>query len=323
MSLLNDTHRLFIKEMAVHLDLDGENLAREVALYIDGVLQEEQTPHTAERILGIVTAKLKELEDDAEAERKKKNAKNLYDVFQPVAGTSKELEPQQQGGEAVDDVRAPPVEPRGSSRLRGGLGAATEAYRRRLGIAVGVANTMSLEDLEACLEASEKLTEAYVDLQAHLTGKAEAEGEGDAWQQDFAAWTADVGPVKGKLTAAIKVLQSRQRKHMYQAASRAVDRALSAANEAMGDDDPDEIEEVRQQLSARMREMEAAAAYLEEDPLLEDNGKLQEAEKSLRKLGKKKTVLLQKNDIGSSPALRMAPWRRQEPAGPVAPPATV
>jgi hypothetical protein len=69
MSLLNDTHRLFIKEMAVHLDLDGEKLIEEIALYIDGILQEEQTPYTAERVLSIVSAKLRELEDDAEAER--------------------------------------------------------------------------------------------------------------------------------------------------------------------------------------------------------------------------------------------------------------
>jgi hypothetical protein len=182
---------------------------------------------------------------------------------------------------------------------------------------------MNLEDLESCLEASEKLTEAYVDLQAHLTGKAEAEGAGNAWQQDFAAWKADVRPAKERLTAAIKLLQARQQKNMYQAASRAVDRALAAANEAMGDNDPDEIEEVRQQLTAKMREMEAAAAYLEEDPLLQDEEKLQEAEKSLRKLGKRKTVLLQQSDVGNSPVLRTAPWRRQEPAVPVAPPASV
>jgi hypothetical protein len=169
---------------------------------------------------------------------------------------------------------------------------------------------MGLEDLERCLEASEKLTEAYIDLQAHLTGKAEAEGAGNAWQQDFAAWTADVGPAKERLTAAITKLQVRQRKSMYQADKRAVDRALAATNEAMGDD-PEEIEEARQQLSAKMREMEEAAAHLEEDPLLEDGEKMQEAEKSLRKLGKKKTALLQKSDIGNSPVLRTAPWQRQ------------
>jgi hypothetical protein len=39
MSLLNDTNRLFIKEMALHLDLDGENLVKEVAIYIDDILQ--------------------------------------------------------------------------------------------------------------------------------------------------------------------------------------------------------------------------------------------------------------------------------------------
>jgi galactokinase len=103
------------------------------------------------------------------------------------------------------------------------------------------------------------------------------------------------------LTAAIKLLQAKQRKNMYQAASRAVDRALAAANDALGDDDPDEIEEVRQQLSAKLREMEAAAAYLDGDPLLQDGEKLQEAEKSLRKLGKKKTTLLHQNDVGNSP----------------------
>jgi uncharacterized protein YicC (UPF0701 family) len=64
------------------------------------------------------------------------------------------------------------------------------------------------------------------------------------------------------LTAAIKLLQAKQRKYMYQAASRAVDRALAAANDALGDSDPDEIEELRQQLSAKLREMEAAAAYV-------------------------------------------------------------
>jgi hypothetical protein len=58
---------------------------------------------------------------------------------------------------------------------------------------------------------------------------------------------------------------------------------------------------VRQQLSAKLREMEAAAAYLDGDPLLQDGEKLQEAEKSLRKLGKKKTTLLHQNDVGNSP----------------------
>jgi hypothetical protein len=56
MSLLNDTHRQFIKEMAVHLGLDGENLVHEVALYIDGVLHEEQPPNTAEKVLSFCKA---------------------------------------------------------------------------------------------------------------------------------------------------------------------------------------------------------------------------------------------------------------------------
>jgi hypothetical protein len=195
-----------------------------------------------------------------------------------------------------------------------------EVYKLRLDVAVDTANHVNLDDLESCLEASEKLTSAYVDLQAQCAGKAAAEGEGNAWQQNFAAWSADVRPAKERLTAAIKLLQAKQRKHMYQAASRAVDRALAAANEALGDNDPEEIEEVRQQLSAKLREMEVAVAYLDEDPLLQDGEKLQEAEKSLRKLGKKKTTLLQ-NDVGNSPVFRAPPWRRQEPAVTAAPPA--
>jgi hypothetical protein len=75
MSLLSDTNRLFIKEMALHLDLDGENLVKEVAIYIDDILQEEQPPHSAEKALNVISAKMKELEVDAEAERQKKLAK--------------------------------------------------------------------------------------------------------------------------------------------------------------------------------------------------------------------------------------------------------
>jgi hypothetical protein len=54
-----------------------------------------------------------------------------------------------------------------------------DAYRRRLGIAVGIANHVNLDDLELCLEASEKLTTAFVDLQAQCAGKAAAESEGE------------------------------------------------------------------------------------------------------------------------------------------------
>jgi hypothetical protein len=88
----------------------------------------------------------------------------------------------------------------------------------------------------------------------------------------------------------------------------------------LADNDPDEIEEVRQQLSTKVLEMEAAAAYLDDDPLLQDGQKLQEAEKSLRKLGKKKTELLQ-SDVGNSPTFRALPWRRQAAAASAAPPA--
>jgi hypothetical protein len=294
MALLNETQRQFIREMAVHLGFEGEKLIHQVATYIDETLQADEEPPRAEKVLSVVTSKLSELEEDAEKERQKNNARNVANVPQPAAGVCKEAaEPQQEGGASNVDVNAPPLELRGSARLHGGLKVAMEVYRRRLDVAVDLANHVNLEDLESCLEASEKLTTAYVDLQAQCAGKAAAEGEGDAWQRDFAAWTVDVRPAKERLAAAIKQLQAKQRKHMYQAASRAVDRALAAANDALADNDPDEIEEVRQQLSTKVLEMEAAAAYLDDDPLLQDGQKLQEAEKSLRKLGKKKTELLQ------------------------------
>jgi hypothetical protein len=321
MALLNDTQRQFIREMAVHLGLEGEKLIQQVEDYIDGILQAEEAPLKAEKVLSVVSSKLKELEDDVEEERQRNVARNKDNVSQPAAGTSKEAaEPQQEGGASSEDSNAPPLELRGSARLHGGLKVAMEVYRRRLDVAVDLANHVNLEDLESCLEASEKLTAAYVDLQAQCAGKADAEGEGDAWQRDFAAWTVNVRPAKERMAAAIKLLQARQRKHMYQAASRAVDRALAAANDALGDNDPDEIEEVRQQLSAKLREMEVAAAYLDDDPLLQDGEKLQEAEKSLRKLGKKKTELLQ-TDVGNSPTFKVPPWWQQAPVAPAAPPA--
>jgi hypothetical protein len=93
---------------------------------------------------------------------------------------------------------------------------------------------------------------------------------------------------------------------MYRAASQVVDRALAAADDALGDNDPDEIKEVHQQLSTKVREMEVAAAYLDDNPILQDGQKLQAAERSLRKLGKKKTELLQ-TDVGSSPTFKVPP----------------
>jgi hypothetical protein len=68
--------------------------------------------------------------------------------------------------------------------------------------------------------------------------------------------------------------------------------------------------------------MEAVAAYLDDDPLLQDGQKLQAAERSLRKLGKKKTELLQ-TDVGSSPTFKVPPWRLQAPEVPAAAPAVV
>jgi hypothetical protein len=64
MALLNDTQRQFIREMALQLGLEGEKLIQEVADYIDGILQQEEVPLKAEKVLGVVSSKLKELEDD-------------------------------------------------------------------------------------------------------------------------------------------------------------------------------------------------------------------------------------------------------------------
>jgi hypothetical protein len=209
MSLLNDTQRQFIREMALLLGLEGEKLILDTANYIDGILQQEDEPLKAEKVLSMVSSKLKELEDDVEAERQRNIARTRDSVSQPVAGTSKEAtEPQQEGGAAREDANAPPLELRGSSRLHGGLKVAMEVYRRRLDVTVETANHVNLDDLESCLEASEKLTAAYVDLPAQCAGKAAAEGEGDAWRQDFAAWSVDVKPAKERLTAAIKAATS-------------------------------------------------------------------------------------------------------------------
>jgi hypothetical protein len=63
-----------------------------------------------------------ELEDDVEAEQQRRGARTKDNVSQSVVGTSKEAtEPQQEGGAAEEDANAPPLEPRGSSRLHGGL----------------------------------------------------------------------------------------------------------------------------------------------------------------------------------------------------------
>jgi hypothetical protein len=61
MSLLNDTQRQFIREMAVLLGLEGEKLIQDIAHYIDGILQQEEPPLKAERVLSVVSSKLKEL----------------------------------------------------------------------------------------------------------------------------------------------------------------------------------------------------------------------------------------------------------------------
>jgi hypothetical protein len=147
-----------------------------------------------------------------------------------------------------------------------GLSDALEPLRKQSDVAVDQANHVNLEDLDACTAASERLSAAHVNLQAKCTGNAAA----------------------------------KQQSSKYTAASRAVDRVLTAAQDALQGNDPDEVEEVHQQLSARMREMEAAAVYLDDNPLLQDGQKLQQAEQSLRKLGKKKKELL-RQDVGVSP----------------------
>jgi hypothetical protein len=130
MALLNGTQRQFIREMAAHLGLEGEKLIQQVATYIDGILQAEETPLKAEKVLSVVSSKLKELQDDVEEERQRNAARNRDNVSQPTAGTSKEAtEPQQEGGEAREDANAPPLELRGSARLHGGLKVAMEVYR--------------------------------------------------------------------------------------------------------------------------------------------------------------------------------------------------
>jgi hypothetical protein len=97
---------------------------------------------------------------------------------------------------------------------------------------------------------------------------------------------------------------------------------LAAAEYDLGDNDPNEIEEVPQQLSTKVLEMEEVAAYLDDNPLLQDGQKLQAAERSLRKLGKKKTELLQ-TDVGNSPTFKVPLWRRPPPVVPAVAPAVV
>jgi hypothetical protein len=67
---LNDTQHQFIREMAVHLGEDGENLIKQVATYIDETLQAEEEPPRPQKVLRVVASKLQELEEDAEKERK-------------------------------------------------------------------------------------------------------------------------------------------------------------------------------------------------------------------------------------------------------------
>jgi hypothetical protein len=51
MSLLNDTQRQFIREMAVHLGLEGEKLIQDVANYIDGICSKRKSLPQQKRYL--------------------------------------------------------------------------------------------------------------------------------------------------------------------------------------------------------------------------------------------------------------------------------
>jgi hypothetical protein len=72
LAVLNDTHRQFIREMAVHLGEDSETLIKQVATYIDETLQAEEEPLRPEKVLCVVSSKLQELEEDAEREQQNK-----------------------------------------------------------------------------------------------------------------------------------------------------------------------------------------------------------------------------------------------------------
>jgi hypothetical protein len=91
-----------------------------------------------------------------------------------------------------------------------------EPLKRQYDIAVAEANHVNLSDLATCLAASEKLTMAYVDLEAQMRGNADSEGGDDAvWQRDFAASTAGYRLTKERLLVAVKVFQERQHKNRY------------------------------------------------------------------------------------------------------------
>jgi exonuclease VII small subunit len=74
----------------------------------------------------------------------------------------------------------------------------------------------------------------------------------------------------------------------------------------MHDNDPEEIDEMPQQLSTKVREMEEGAMDVDDAQFLQDNERLQEAEKSLRKLARKKREL-QNNGLGASPQFKAVP----------------
>jgi hypothetical protein len=68
----------------------------------------------------------------------------------------------------------------------------------------------------------------------------------------------------------------------------AIARAMTAAREALRSDDPDEVNGVHLQLSKNVEEMKAAAANVDGELFSEANEMLREAEKTLRKLWRRK-----------------------------------
>jgi hypothetical protein len=201
--------------------------------------------------------------------------------------------PEQPGGSKEPAVE--PGEPqRASARLAGGFSVQLERLKRELDIAIVVANHVNLDEKD-CTIASERLIAACIDLEALLKGNAAAEGLSDVvWQQEYAAFTVDARAAKERVAANLKALRDKQRKKQYEVAKRAVDRTVATIQQVMQDDDLEEINELYQQLSAEVREMEAAAVQIEDDQFRPDEASLTEAGKSLRKLAKKKREIWHK-----------------------------
>jgi ribosomal 50S subunit-associated protein YjgA (DUF615 family) len=189
--------------------------------------------------------------------------------------------------------------------------------RRALNIALAEANQVDQEDLELCMLASRRLIKASVDLEAQLS-------------EDSAAEKAVVGPcrvdlaravpVRDKINNAIKLIKKKQSKMALRRAGQAIARAMTAAHEALWSDDLDDVNGVHSQLSKKVEEMEAAATCVDGELFNEANEMLWEAEKTLRKLWRRKQELERGFEAGarSSFSDQSSPGRRNEfslPAG--------